>query len=178
MRHFMAALVLFPVAALAAPGESPWMPDHAFVQFGKQTDTRALTLGLNWDWSWSRPLGPGLLAGYHDLSLGRWRADVPEGRENFTQLGYTPVLRWWSGGERRGFFAEAGIGVNVFSPRFRTVNKQPGSNLTFGDHVGVGWRSGGGMDLSLRFQHFSNAGLAEPNPAIDFVQLRLSLPLQ
>ncbi|WP_157269686.1 acyloxyacyl hydrolase [Azohydromonas aeria] len=175
----MATLVLAPAAALAAPGDSsPWQPDHAFVQLGKQSDTRALTIGLNWDWSWSRPLGSGLLTGYHDIALGRLRADVPEGRENFTQFGYTPVLRWWGSGERRGFFAEAGIGANVFSPRFRTVDKQPGSNLTFGDHLGVGWRSAGGMDVSLRYQHFSNAGLASPNPAIDFVQLRLSLPLQ
>jgi hypothetical protein len=178
MRHLMAALALCPVAVLAAPGDSPWVPDRAIVQYGKQTDTRALTLGLNWDWSWSRPLGSGTLTGYHDLELGRWRADVPEGHENFTQLGYTPTLRWWPGSERRGIYLEGGIGVNVLSPRFRTVEKRVGSNLTFGDHLALGWRSGGGMELSLRFQHFSNAGLATPNPAVDFWQLRLGIPLQ
>lgn len=178
MRHFVAALVSLPLAALAAPGDSPWQPDHAFIQYGRQQDTQAVTLGLNWDWSWSRPLGSGLLGGYHELSLGRWRSDVPEGHENFTQLGYTPVLRWWSGAAPRGFFVEGGIGLNMITPRFRTVEKRVGSNFTFGDHLGVGWRSDGGMDLSLRFQHFSNGGLAEPNPAVDFWQLRLSLPLQ
>jgi hypothetical protein len=177
MRYLLAGLLLCPAAVLAATGDSPWQPDHAFVQYGHQTDTRAVTLGLNWDWSWTRPLGSGLLAGYHELALGRWRADVPEGHENFTQLGYTPTLRWWSAGTPGGFFVEGGIGLNVLTPRFRTVTKQVGSNFSFGDHLGVGWRSGGGMELSLRFQHFSNAGLAEPNPAVDFWQLRLSLPL-
>ena len=177
MRHLMAALALCPLVALAAPGDSPWQPDRAYVQYGKQTDTHAVTLGLNWDWAWSRPLGGGLLGGYHDIALGRWRADVPEGHENFTQLGYTPVLRWWSSGQPGGFFLEGGIGVNVISPRFRTVEKTVGSNFTFGDHLGAGWRSGGGMEVSLRFQHFSNGGLADPNPAVDFVQLRLSMPL-
>ena len=178
MRHLLAALALCPLAALAAPSDSPWVPDRAFLQYGKQTDTHAVTLGLNWDWSWSRPLGGGLLAGYHDFALGRWRADVDEGRENFTQVGYTPVLRWWSGGQARGFFVEGGIGVNYISPRFRTVEKRVGSNFTFGDHLAAGWRSGGGTEVSLRFQHFSNAGLAKPNPAVDFWQLRVSIPLQ
>lgn len=178
MRYLLAALALCPAAVLAAPAASPWQPDGAFVQYGQQEDARSVTLGLSWDWSWSRPLGSGRLAGYHELALGRWRADVPEGHENFTQLGYTPVLRWWGSGEPRGWFLEGGIGLNVLTPRFRSVDKRVGSNFTFGDHLGVGWRSSGGTELSLRFQHFSNAGLAEPNPAVDFVQLRLSLPLQ
>ncbi|NML15874.1 acyloxyacyl hydrolase [Azohydromonas caseinilytica] len=178
MRYLLAALAVCPAVAFAASASSPWQPDAAFVQYGHQEDTRSVTLGLNWDWSWSRPLGGGLLGGYHELALGRWRADVPEGHENFTQLGYTPVLRWWGAGEPRGWFLEGGIGLNVVTPRFRTLSKHVGSNFTFGDHLGVGWRSSGGTELSLRFQHFSNAGLAEPNPAVDFVQLRLSLPLQ
>jgi hypothetical protein len=178
MRHLLAALALCPLAALAAPSDSLWTPDRAFVQYGEQTDTRAVTLGLNWDWSWSRPLGSGLLSGYHDLAIGRWRAEVDEGHKNFTQLGYTPVLRWWSSGQPGGFFVEGGIGVNVVSPRFRTVDKRVGSNFTFGDHLGAGWRSSGGTEVSLRFQHFSNGGLASPNPAVDFWQVRLSIPLQ
>ena len=178
MRHILAGLMLCPVAALAAAaGDSPWAPDHAIVQYGRQPDTHAVTLGLNWDWSWSRPLGSGLLGGYHELSLGRWRADVPEGHENFTQFGYTPVLRWWSGGSPEGFFVEAGIGLNAITPRFRTVDKRAGSKFTFGDHLGVGWRSAGGTELSLRFQHFSNGGLEDPNPAINFWHLRLGMPL-
>jgi hypothetical protein len=177
MRHILAGLLLCPVAALAAPGDSSWAPDHAFVQYGRQTDTQAATLGLTRDWSWSRPLGSGLLAGYHELSLGRWRSDVPEGHENFTQFGYTPALRWWSGGAPAGFFVEAGIGLNYVTPRFRTMDKRVGSNFTFGDHLGVGWRSTGGTELSLRIQHFSNGGLKDPNPGVDFVQLRLGIPL-
>lgn len=177
MRHLLAGLLLCPAVVLAAADGASWPPDRGFLQIGRQTDTRALTLGLNWDWSWNRPLGSGLLTGYHELTLGRWRAEVPEGHESFTQLGYAPVLRWWSAGTPGGFFAEGGIGLNVISPRFRTVHKQVGSNFSFGDHLGVGWRSGGGMEVSLRFEHFSNAGLAKPNPAIEFWQLRLSLPL-
>jgi hypothetical protein len=33
------------------------------------------------------------------------------------------------------------------------------------------WRH---YDLSLRFQHLSNAGISNPNPGINFLELRMS----
>ncbi len=50
-----------------------------------------------------------------------------------------------------------------FSTRLNFVS-QPGVGRSFG--------SDGRHKLSLRFQHYSNAGIKSPNPGEDFLQLR------
>jgi hypothetical protein len=58
----------------------------------------------------------------------------------------------------------------------RTREKRFSTAFNFGDHIGIGYRTGRG-EWSLRLQHFSNAGIDTPNPGEDFVQLRWSMPL-
>lgn len=178
-RSMLAAAALLPACALADVGG--WRPDGAFVQVGTGEDTRSAAVGLDWDWRWSRPLGGGRLSGRHELLLGRWRADTGDGSHaGLTQLGYTPALRWWADTGAQGWFVEGGIGLHLLSPRYRSVEKRFGTVFNFGDHLGVGWRSAAGprgLEWALRYQHFSNGGVKEPNPGLDFVQLRLSMPL-
>ncbi len=47
-------------------------------------------------------------------------------------------------------------------------------HLQLGDHLAAGWQFGPRRDheLTLRIQHFSNAGIRHPNPGENFVQLR------
>ena len=49
-----------------------------------------------------------------------------------------------------------------------------GSRLNFAARLGVGRSFGeqGRHEVSLNYQHFSNAGLKRPNPGEDFLQLR------
>ena len=51
-----------------------------------------------------------------------------------------------------------------------------GTRFQYGDHIGVGVRYGPRYryDLGVRLQHLSNGGLADPNPGINFVQVRLA----
>jgi hypothetical protein len=93
-----------------------------------------------------------------------------------TQLGATPVLRWSMAESQSGWFVEAGIGANVLLPVYRSSDKSFSTAFNFGDHVSVGRTFGerGRHELALRAQHFSNAGIKQPNPGVNFVQLRYS----
>ena len=50
------------------------------------------------------------------------------------------------------------------------------TRFQFGDHLGVGVRRGQ-YDIGLRLQHLSNAGLRNPNPGVNFLQLHLAYEL-
>jgi len=168
------------VAALAfSPGRAAAIdlaPSSAFAQYGSTRDTYAAAIGLTWDWNRRWSLGSGELSGYWEAALGRWKgtAESGSGSAYVTQFGITPVFRWRPDGGSSPWFYEAGIGVNALMPVYRTERKQFSTVFNFGDHLAVG-RSFGAQrehELALRVQHFSNAGIKEPNPGETFLQLR------
>ena len=151
-------------------------PSALFVQAGAAEQTQMLVFGAVWDWRWQKPLA-GVFTGYWELSFGRWSSQAdPNGDSSawVTQLGVTPVLRWHPGAATASWFVEAGIGANVLAPIYRSQNKRFSTAFNFGDHVAVGWHLGAERqhEISLRVQHFSNAGIKHPNPGEDFLQLR------
>jgi hypothetical protein len=152
---------------------------HAFfLQAGVAEDTNMLLAGITWDWPWHRDYAVGRLSGYWEMSFGRWDTDHParEGSTWVTQFGVTPVLRIYPASWGGRWFVEGGIGVNLLLPVYRSSDKRFSTSFNFGDHLAVGRRFGqqAEHELSLRLQHFSNAGIKSPNPGEDFVQLRYS----
>lgn len=171
-------LALGLAAALPCHGATGATPDAVFVELGGYARDKAATLGLTWDTGphelFSHPLRL-----YWELALGRWRADAWHGMpaEGATRLGVTPVLRV-PGASGRLFF-EAGIGLNVISPHYRSDDERFSTHFNFGDHLGVGLAFGPGLahELALRVQHFSNATIKKPNPGANFIELRYSVRL-
>jgi lipid A 3-O-deacylase len=163
--------------AESAQAEDGFAPSRLFVQVGAAEQAQTLVFGAVWDWHWQKPLSSGLLTGYWELSFGRWssRAD-PSGSSAawITQFGVTPVLRWSPGADTSRWFGEVGIGANVLAPIYRSRDKRFSTEFNFGDHVAVGWYLGAERqhEISLRVQHFSNAGIKHPNPGENFLQLR------
>lgn len=188
LNHVIAAALSVAVAAFGTPaaaadtaairGADALAPSSAFVQAGAASDAQMLIAGVTWDWSWHKDLAIGRLSGYWEASFGRWNSDHgPEGGSAWvTQLGLTPVLRLYPGSWGGRWFLEGGIGVNVLLPIYRSRSKRFSTAFNFGDHLAVGRRFGEGArhELALRLQHFSNAGIKQPNPGEDFVQLRYS----
>lgn len=182
MKHFvrsalLAAAAATGVPAFAAHGSSA--DRTAFVQAGVAEGTQALVAGVTRAWAYERPLGSGTLTGYWEVSFGRWSSESDEGRSTsawVTQLGVTPVWRWNAAGQ--DWFVEAGIGANLLLPIYRSRDKRFSTAFNFGDHVAVGRRFAQwqGLEVALRLQHFSNAGIDSPNPGADFLQLRVSRP--
>ncbi|GAB4466835.1 MAG: hypothetical protein OHK0044_07100 [Burkholderiaceae bacterium] len=190
-RHARSAVAAFlsivaSCAALAADGADPaarsdLRPDRLTLWHGTARDARATAAGLQWDLPWRRAWGRGTLTAHAELNLGHWRADAAgdDASAVSTQVGVTPVLRYAFDGAA-GWFVEAGIGANVIAPVYRSRDKRFSTAFNFGDHVGVGWRSSTrpGWSLALRVQHFSNAGIARPNPGENFLQIQFAYDLR
>ena len=155
------------------------IPSTAFVQAGiGDQSTRAYIAGLTWDWKWRHHFGFGTLSGYFDADFGRWTTDRSgvKGYAWMTQVGLTPVLRWRPAGSQSDWFAEIGVGANYILPLYRSGSKRFSTEFNFGDHVAIGrdFGSRGQHEVALRAEHFSNAGIAHPNPGENFAQLRYS----
>ncbi len=105
--------------------------------------------------------------------------NIPGRNRDVTEIGFTPVIRWIGTKtesiffqRQEGFFTEIGIGVNNMASRFNNNGRVMGSCFQFGDHFGVGYKFENGSEITLKFQHFSNAGFREPNPAINFATIK------
>lgn len=171
----------FAASLAAAPPAAAQMPDMVFGQFGRASDTTSLTAGAMWEFTREWRLGThGTVVPYGEVSLGHWRADADGGRAAVTHIGVTPTFRYFPSAAREGWFIGAGIGLNVLTPIYRTRDKRFSTAFNFGDHIAVGYRmkEGRRWEWLLRLQHFSNAGIKHPNPGENFVQLRVSVPLQ
>jgi hypothetical protein len=119
---------------------------------------------------------PEWLAGSHwnlywDAALGSWHSDTGTVHD----FGLTPVFRHSIA--PRGAYFEAGIGGHVLSDSHVSSDLGFSTRFQFGDHLGIGYRLGR-YDLAVRFQHLSNGGMRNPNPGINFLQLRFQYHLR
>ncbi len=151
--------------AFAAEPRSAW-----YVQGGVAEDAQSLTVGMSRDWQWEKQYRYGHISGQWQGEVARWHSDS----RTSTQLGVTPALRWRPNGWDNGWFVEGGIGVNVIFPRYDTRKKEFSTTFNFGDHIAIGKRFGDDQqhEWSLRFQHFSNGRIKNPNPGENFLQFR------
>lgn len=121
--------------------------------------------------------GPARLSGYWSLRLGYWDNDsARRTNSGLVDVGFAPMLRL----EPRepmvvAPYLEGGVGAHVLSESSVSDQRRFGGAFQFASHVGVGVRFGPKQrfDLGYQFQHFSNAGISEPNNGINFHQIRL-----
>lgn len=169
-------LSLLAAKPARAAESSGWRPEVGFVQLGRAQETRATVFGLVWPWEKTWRMGGGQWSGYWELALGRWSTPGLDGRDRawVTQFGITPVFRFRPRAGQSRWFFEAGVGLTVMSPIYRSPSKRFSTAFNFGDHLAIGrnFGEGGQHEVSLRYQHFSNGGVEHPNPGEDFVQLR------
>ena len=160
----------------AATAQQGFAPSGMFLQVGTVHDTRVLSGGLSWDWARSWTLGPGVLSPYVEASISQWRYRRGNGRGtgHLTQLAVTPVLRWRLDGGASPWFAEAGMGLSFTTSLYETADKRFSTRFNFGTHLGVGRNFGPRREheVVLRVEHFSNAGIKQPNPGENFLQIR------
>ena len=162
------------LAAAASLAHADWRPDAVVLEAGiGRGGLGLLGAGLAWDWRWRHATAGGAeFSARTELLLNEWRADdFGGGHQNFTQLVLLPTLRF---DPTRGgpWFLEAGIGLSTMSPLYETPTKTFSTRFNFYDVLGVGYRLGPGRELGLRLNHVSNAGIKNPNPGEEFLQLR------
>lgn len=115
--------------------------------------------------------GFGFLSGYWEGSLNYWAHD----EDRITAVGFSPVFAFYFGrpGVRMLPYIEAGIGVAVLSET--VINgRDMSSKFQFEDRIGAGIRYDR-FDLNVRYMHYSNAGISEPNDGIDILMFTLGM---
>ncbi|CAG9170566.1 hypothetical protein LMG23992_01646 [Cupriavidus laharis] len=176
----------FALAAIAASGAlisslshaEPWFePVRLGVAAGAGNDAAMARLEARWDLKrdlWATSSQSLRLRLGFEASAGVWNPHGSGGNA-LGDLGLTPILRLQGAGPS-GVFVEAGVGVHVLSRTRISDDKVFSTAFQFGDRVAVGYRFGDALDseLALRLQHYSNAGIKEPNPGINFFLLQYS----
>jgi lipid A 3-O-deacylase len=164
-----AACLLFPALFLFAP--AVYCVDAVALELGRGDDqTSIVRLAAQWQWRREWPAGQTWrIAGYWELSAAVW--DNPD--ESTADIGLTPVFRVDRG--THSPYVEAAIGFHLVQARISAA-RVFSTAFQFGDHVGVGIRSGK-HDIGVRLQHLSNGGIRRPNPGINFVLFRFQYNL-
>jgi lipid A 3-O-deacylase len=164
-------------AASAEAGTHAWRPDGVYSQLGAGDATDTWSIGGQWQWRRTWTVRESLLVrGRWEFALGRWRTDLGEdGPEHawVTQLSLVPTLRL-SSLSQRGAYAEVGSGPSLLMPVFRSQDRAFSTEFNFQSHFAVGYVLGerGEHDFGVRIEHFSNAGIREPNPGMNLVSMR------
>ena len=165
-----AVLALTTVAAHAV--------DSMSVEVGTASKLRIVRVAAQWDWDsrWFESNGSHL-GGYWDLSLMGWRGtqhrNVPDAKQSITSIGFMPVARWQND-DKKGFYIEGGIGVNLLSKTYNNNGNILSTKFEFCEHVGIGYVFDNTLDVGLRFQHYSNAGIKKPNSGVNLGVVRVS----
>ena len=168
------SLSLFALAPLSQAADS------ASLEFATGNKTQMLRGGLQWNWQerWLASNG-NHVGGYWDLTLAQWRGTAYQGKaeqtQNLTDLGITPVFRWQND-SKRGLYGEAGVGLHLLSQIYNNNGRHFSSAFQFGDHIGIGYVTDSGIDISFKVQHYSNGGIKRTNPGVNFAVLKVGMP--
>lgn len=177
--YAIAAMALLSGAGSFAQGipDSSQTNPAMYLQYGAaEHGSDSWTVGATIPWrQWNYRLGGGLVTGYWDVWGSHWSGKY-EGSDRSTWIiGAKPTLRWRPDQGQSPWFAEAGLGVSyAANRRYITDRKEFSTRFNFASHIGVGYLFGEQLknEVSLRLEHHSNAGIKEPNPGENFLQVR------
>lgn len=144
--------------------------------FKHGTDTDTVFIGGILPFGGSRTFLGSEMTTYVDAFIGELRGpDIANRNRSYTQLGVLAVGRFRFSEGRSPLFAEAGAGGSYLSdiytkPDGRIQASRANFVLRFG--VGASFGERQQHEVTLSYQHFSNAGLKKPNPGEDLLQAR------
>lgn len=172
MKKLLLAFALFTSLA-----QADVTPSSAFVAADRGAaaqGTTSFTAGVAWSSAWRRTSRTGEWTASFELFVSRWTAQLNGRHESFTLVGLVPLARYRFDHGQSDWFAEGGVGPSTMNRLYERDHKQFSTRFNFYNTVGVG-RSFGAQrenEIALRLVHVSNAGIKEPNPGENFVQLR------
>ncbi len=177
MKKIFSSLAALAALSVAQAGQAAaGLMDSASIEAGGGEHVQVLRLAAQKDWNkdWFAT-GGYHLNGYWDANIAYWRAnqwlDQPGNRKNLAVVGLTPVFRWESA-DKLGLYADAGIGVSLFSSVYRNTHRQLSTAFEFADHVGVGYVFANKWEIGARLQHYSNGGIKHPNGGVNLFTLK------
>jgi lipid A 3-O-deacylase len=128
------------------------------------SDILVMRLGLRKDSTYSVfENRTGWLSGYYEASIGYWYKD----EDHVGNIAFSPVFVYYFGSPdwRMQPYVEAGIGFSLISET-KIADRDLATAFQFEDRLGIGLRTKD-VDLNLRYMHYSNGSIAEPNDGID-----------
>ncbi|MEA3352353.1 MAG: acyloxyacyl hydrolase [Campylobacterota bacterium] len=114
----------------------------------------------------------GFLSGYYEASLNLWDSKC----RNIQVLAFSPVFVYYFNLDNRPFkpYIEAGIGAAYLSDKI-CGEREFSTLFQFEDRIGFGI-STKDYNIDLRYMHYSNGGIKEPNDGINSIVLSLTFP--
>lgn len=152
--------------------------DSAAFELGAADKVQMVRISIQSDWSadWFTS-NTTHLSGYWDLGVAQWRGDAyqnkPDKHQNITVATVTPVLRF-ERTDKKGWFCEAGIGVNLLSELYNNNGDQLSTHFQFSEHLGVGYIFENRWELGAKIQHHSNGGIDEPNDGVNWLLMKVA----
>jgi hypothetical protein len=142
---------------------------------GSTSDTGVWNLGVRYGWVLTDPIGPGALRGRFEYAVDVVPAFVLTQRNGTAYgIGLDPFALKWNFAATRKVTPYAEICGGTL---FTNTQAPPGTsrvNFTTAGAVGLHFlRSKYNWSAEVRFMHISNAGLANLNPGINTIQVRL-----
>ena len=144
---------------------------------GGTSDVNAWNVGLRYGWILTRPHGPGFLNGRFEYAVDVVPRFVVFQRYNTAYgAGFSPLGLMWDFAARGRFepYFELGGG-----PLFTNHDVPTGtSSVNFTPSAALGMHLLGdkhAVSIEVRYLHISNAGLSDPNPGINTVQVRVGV---
>ncbi|SDR70818.1 lipid A 3-O-deacylase [Halopseudomonas litoralis] len=144
--------------------------DGLTLQIGESSEnTTTYRIGAQFEFGrtlWQSQSGGVQLDGYWDAGVTRWSS------LDATSLTFTPMFRLSFGASDAGVtpFLEGGIGASYFTET-DLGDQDMGGKFQFEDRLGAGLMFAGGSEVGVRYYHYSNAGIKQPNDGIDMAAL-------
>lgn len=110
---------------------------------------------------------------YWETSVNFWEYGEHDAHDTNFVLAISPVLVTQIGHIKQSpVFLEAGIGVSFLDDTY-FAGKNVSTHYQFEDRLGLMMQFGKNNQhhVSVRYFHYSNAGLKKPNPGLDFIAL-------
>jgi len=164
------AFALFAAALHAEPAAPAWMVQGGVGRSVTDVNVYRAAIRRYYGARWCNS-DAGHVTGFWEGSMSLWAAD-----RTILAAALSPVFVYEFTPERWDVmpYIALGIGVSRISGT-RIMGRDLSSHFQFEDRVGFGLRFGPtmGNNLALRYMHYSNGGLAQPNHGIDIVMLSI-----
>lgn len=165
LKRHLKKIILLVACQVSMNSYSDVNPTHLAFDIGEsKNDVNIYRIGIQQDFSgWlaerNIPLG-----GYFEGSLNYWDGD----HDDSYGIALSPVFYYQFCSDCTvSPYIEGGIGASFFTKK--TIDdKQMSSHFQFEDRIGMGFKIGQ-FDYHLRYLHYSNAGLKDPNHGMDIL---------
>ena len=166
LRYLVFVTLLLPVLTMRSAHA-----EELNVLLGGDDDNRYLALGYQTSALWQGELVSHPLDLSLEFSLGMVHITSSQSNRTTWHLGASPVAHWWLS---QNIAVELGVGTNIFSDT-HLGDKDISTAFQFGSSIGLIYREKETpWQFGARLTHYSNAGIKEPNPGQNYVQLRAS----